>query len=78
MKPPVRHTTVKLKGKQELVRGTEFSVPHQGRFRFRYATENPDGTLSITGFGGKGQHLQWRSFHPEQITIHRLRKTRTK
>lgn len=74
--PREKLLTVKLKGKQVLEPGTEFTVPFQGRFSFRYATVNPDSSLSITAWGGKGQHLAWRSFRPEDIRIHRIKKTR--
>lgn len=72
-----RFESYKEPGKSELVRGTEFSVPHEGRFVFRYATIAESGEVAVTGYGGKKGHGQWRSFRPEQIRVHRINKTRS-
>ena len=72
-----RFETYKEPGKSELTSGTEFSVPHEGRYVFRYATVAEDGSVSITGYGGKKHYQQWRSFRPEQIRVHRINKTRS-
>jgi len=66
----------KIPGKSLLESGTEFSVPFQGRFVFRYATIAEDGQVAITGYGGKKGHGQWRSFPPGKIKVHRIDKVR--
>ena len=55
---------------RRIERGDEFSIPHEGRFRFHYLFE-PDG--SLTAFGPvNSKSAQWRAFRPEAVkTIHR-------
>jgi hypothetical protein len=73
-----RLESYKIPGKSELTDGTEFSVPFEGRFIFRWADiHEGTGFVSITGYGGKGKHQQWRSFRPEQVRVHRIDKTRS-
>ena len=66
----------KIPGKSLLENGTEFSVAFEGRYIFRWATIAEDGTASITGYGGRKGHGQWRSFPPSKIKVHRIDKVR--
>lgn len=62
----------------------EFSVPWQGRFKFRGVRFEKSGDLVITGVGGKAGHSQFRSFKisgptkqaPAKVKLHRKGKLR--
>lgn len=67
-------TTARLHGRI-LEPGTEFKVPWEGRFKFKYAKVNEAGELvEVTGYGGKGDYRSFRTFTPERIkTVHNIK-----
>lgn len=53
---------------RNMTQETEFQVPWEGRYKFKYATLNEEGeVVAITGWGGPNGHGSWRTFAPEKI-----------
>lgn len=62
-----RVTEVKFHGRN-MDTTTEFHVPWEGRFKFKYADLDDDGNIvAITCWGGPKGHGSWRTFAPERI-----------
>lgn len=77
---PVYLMDYELSPRRTLQPGVEFSVSRQGargRYVYWYASINADGSVSITGYGGRKGAPMFRSFTPEEIrAVHRTRKLR--
>ena len=77
-------STNNLAAIERLAYNQEFSVPHQGRYKFRGIRHEKSGDVVVTGVGGKHGHSEFRSFkaagptrqRPARIRTHRVQKLR--